>query len=289
MTGSSGGASVLKTSAAPELGGIERRTRWTRLALALGAVVLLLVAIWFARGANVRPTSYFATGRGGIVVLDLSTSVDRVKYQRIQRVLQTLSATGTRVGLVVFSDTAYEALPPGTRGEELRPLIRFFPTVRPPRTREEAEELARDFGITTPWSGTFRGGTRISSGLREARLMIARDRIADPSVLLVSDLDDSTSDTTALTQELIRFEQEGIDLRVVPLFPNPEDRQLVGRISGPETFVLNRELLRNTEVEERQTLVGDFPYALVLAVAALLALLALNERVCTRLAWRSAA
>ena len=278
--------SALTTSAASELQGVARRTRWVRWALAACAILALAVAMSFARGADVRPTSYFASGNGGIVVLDLSTSVERTKYQRIQRVLRSLAMTGSRVGLVVFSDSAYEALPPGTRGEELTPLLRFFPVGREPRSREEAERNAQQsFGIATPWSGTFRGGTRISTGLREARQMVERDRIADPSVLLVSDLDNSGIDAPVLTQELITYERTGIDLRIVPLFPNAEDRQLFGRIVGPDEFVLNKELIRNSEIEERQTLVGDFPLAFVLVAALFLALLALNERLHTRISW----
>jgi hypothetical protein len=281
-----GATSGLTTSAASELESVAQRTRWVRWALAAAAVLALALAMSFARGADVRPTSYFASGEGGIVVLDLSTSVERSKYRRVQRVLRSLAMTGSRVGLVVFSDSAYEALPPGTRGEELTPLLRFFPVPREPRSREEAERTAQQtFGITTPWSGTFRGGTRISTGLREARQMVNRDRIANPSVLLVSDLDDAGIDRPALTQELIRYERSGIDLRIVPLFPNPEDRALFGQVVGPEKFVLNKELLRNSEVEERQTLVGDFPLAFVLVAAFLLGLLALNERLCTRVSW----
>ena len=280
------GTSALTTSAASELEGVARRTRWVRWALAACAILALAVAMSVARGADVRPTSYFASGNGGIVVLDLSTSVESTKHRRIQRVLRSLAMTGSRVGLVVFSDSAYEALPPGTRGEELTPLLRFFPAGREPRSREEAQRNAlRSFGIATPWSGTFRGGTRISTGLREARQMVERDGIADPSVLLVSDLDNSGIDAPVLTQELIRYERTGIDLRIVPLFPNAEDRQLFGRIIGPESFVLNKELLRNSEIEERQTLVGDFPLAFVLVAALFLALLALNERLCTRMSW----
>ena len=281
-----GRASALTTSVASELDDVARRTRWGRWALAAGAVLALAIALSFARGADVRPTSYFANANGGIVVLDLSTSVERTKYRRIQRVLRSLAMTGSRVGLVVFSDSAYEALPPGTRGEELLPLLRFFPVPREPRSREEAERSAlRTFGITTPWAGTFRGGTRISTGLREARVMVERDRLADPSVLLLSDLDDAGLDRPALTQELIRYERNGLDLRIVPLFPNPEDRALFGQIMGPEAFILNNELLRNSEVDERQTLVGDFPLAFVLVAALLLALLALNERLHTRVNW----
>jgi len=116
----------LPTSAADELRGEHRRTRWLRLALAAAAVGLLLGAFGLARDLHALPTSYFASGSGGIVVLDLSTSVDAQKSQRVMRVLQSLSETEGRIGLVVFSDSAYEMLPPDTRSEELRPLLRFF-------------------------------------------------------------------------------------------------------------------------------------------------------------------
>jgi hypothetical protein len=279
---------ALSTSAADELAPVARRTRRLRLALAAAAVALLALALVLARGAEARSTSYFATGGGGIVVFDLSTSVDPYKYQRVQRTLRSLSGAGTRVGLVVFSDSAYEALPPGTRGEELKPLLRFFQPPRIPATREEAEQQApRAFGIQSPWSGTFRGGTRISTGLREARLMVDRDAIADPTVLLVSDLDDSTFDTHALTQELIKYRAEGIELRIVGLFPQPDDRELFERLAGEAAFVQRAELLRNTQLEERQTLVGEFPVQFAVVAALLLALLAINEHACRRLAWRT--
>ena len=279
----------LPTTAARELAPAARRTRRVRLLLAAAAIALLALALALARSANARPTSYFATGGGGIVVLDLSTSVDRLKYERIQRVLRSLADTGTHVGLIVFSDTAYEMLPPGTRGTELRPLLRFFvPLGRAEREREQ-RTVRRTFGIQTPWSSTFRGGTRISTGLREARFVIRRDRISEPSVLLVSDLDDSGLDRHRLTQELIRYGQEGIKLRVVPLFPVPEDVALFTQMLGRQALLARPEVVANSAVRERQTLVGSFPVAFVCAGAALLALLALNERVCGRLTWRRAA
>jgi hypothetical protein len=278
----------LRTSAAPELRPAVRRTRAMRLALALAGLALLAVCVQLARGLNARPSSYFATGGGGIVVLDVSTSIDRFKDQRIQRVLRSLAETGSRLGLVVFSDTAYEMLPPGTRGEELRPLLSFFQSPPRPRTREEARELARRFReLDSPWTGSFRGGTRISLGLREARGVIDREGIAKPSVLLLSDLDNSGFDTSPLTDEIARYERQGIELRVVPLFPSREDRQLFRELLGENAFLQRNELLRNTKVEERQTLVGDFPAMLFVGSLALLALLAANERLCGRVSWRS--
>lgn len=283
----------LPTSAADELYGEHRRTVWLRLALAVAASGLLLAVLGVARGLHALPTSYFATGSGGIVVLDLSTSVDAQKSQRVLRVLQTLAATEGRVGLVVFSDSAYEMLPPGTRSEELRPLLAFFDQEagaagfagsrggdgrsRTPAPREQADE--------SPWSLAFRGGTRISTGLAEARRVIERDGDRSLSVLLLSDLDDSGFDTSALTEELTAYERDGIPLRVIPLFPAPEDRRLFTSIAGKGVLVDRPELLRNTTVEERLTLVGASPWLLVAAVAAFLGLLALNERYCARLTW----
>ncbi len=290
--------SGLPTSAADELRGEHRRTRWLRIALAAAALGLLLGAFGLARNLHALPTSYFATGSGGIVVLDLSTSVDAQKSQRVMRVLQSLAETEGRIGLVVFSDSAYEMLPPDTRSEELRPMLRFFdqgaagfggprgfggrgggnPSPNPARPREES-----------PWSLAFRGGTRISTGLAEARQVIAREGDRSLSVLLLSDLDDSGFDTAALTEELTTYERDGIRLRVIPLFPAQEDRKMFTAIAGKGVLVDRPELLRNTTVRERLTLVGSSPWALVCVGAVLLGLLALNERWCARLTWGNAA
>jgi hypothetical protein len=285
-------APAIATSAADELAPVARRTRRLRIALALAALGLLGVALFLAQGAEARSTSYFATGGEGIVVFDLSTSVDPIKYQRVYRVLTTLATPASRFGLVVFSDSAYEMLPPGTRGEEVRPLLRFFRPPRtppPPTSRQQArQQPLPSLGIQSPWSGTFRGGTRISTGLREARLIIERDRIENPTVLLMSDLDDSAFDTQALTQELIRYQAEGLRLRIVGLFPQSDDRVIFAGTLGEDVFVERTELLQNSELEERQTLIGDFPVAFSVAGAVLLLLLAVNEHACRRLTWRTA-
>ena len=286
--------SGLPTSAVRELEQTARHTLVRHIGLALVAVALLGAVLTLATRLDARPTSYFASGGGGVVVLDLSTSVEPGKYRRIQRVLRSLSRTSTRIGLIAFSDVAYEMLPPGTRGDELRPMLQFFeppPTPAPQRRgfrgRSRGNQALPTFGRASPWTGTFRGGTRISTGLGEARRVIDRDGI-DPEVLLISDLDNSALDTELLTQELIRYQAAGIKLRVVPLFAFREDRDLFEQLVGEEGFVQNAELLGNTAVEERQTLVGSFPVALVVAAGFLLALLAVNERVCGRVAWRRA-
>ena len=100
--------------------------------------------------------------------------------------------------------------------------------------------------------------------------------------MLVSDLDDSPFDIEALTQEMIRYEAGGIDLRVVPLFPGGEDRSCSSSLAGP------RRSCRTTSCcATRRSRSGARSSALpVLLVArggrCCLLLLALNERVCAR-------
>lgn len=283
----------LPTSATAELGGAYRRTRLLRFALAFAALALLGTSFALARSLESLPTTYFATGSGGVVVLDLSTSVDVQKAQRAQRVLRSLVETDGRIGLVVFSDSAYEMLPPDTRSAELEPLLPFFSSgpqisrdnVRRTRGGRVVPNTPSARPRESPWSLTFRGGTRISTGLVEARRIVEREGDRNLSVLLISDLDNSGFDTSDLTEELGRYEQAGIDLRVIPLFPGPEDRELFVQLVGKESLVARPEILRNTDVQERQTVIGAFPWALAALGAALLLLLAANERFCGRLTW----
>lgn len=288
--GSSMRRTGLPTSATRELADVHRRTRRTRLAVAAAALTLLAGCLVIARSLDVLPTTYFAESTGGILVLDLSTSVDAVKAQRAERVLRTFAQTEGRVGLVVFSDSAYEMFPPDTRSEELRPLLRFFegPQRRAaPRFggRRGDREIDPPRELETPWSLSFRGGTRISTGLAEARHVIEREGDRSLSVLLLSDLDNSGFDASYLTEELVTYRRTGIDLRVIPLFPGAEDRDFFEQTAGRNALIRDVELIRNTRVHQRQTLVGAFPWLLAGLAAALLALLALNERWFGRLSW----
>ena len=267
-------------SDAPALAPEARRTALLRTGLAAAVVLAAILCLLFARRLDSQPSSYFAGGTSGVVVVDFSTSIDPGKYRRIDRVLRTLVRTSQPVGLVAYSDSAYEVVPPGTRGDVLRPVLRFFEPGSP-----TGRQLRNRFA-DSPWTGTFRGGTKISAGLRVAREALAREHVAHGSVLLVSDLDDSAFDTAALTQEAVRYREVGIRLRLIPLFPSREDRELFTRLLGPSAFVGNRELLRNSRLEGRSTLVGRFPWALVAVAAGLLALLAVNERALGSLGWR---
>jgi hypothetical protein len=277
---------------APALAGVARRTVLIRLGLAVALLAAAGLAYVAAGDLRARPSSYFASGATGVIVIDFSTSIDPGKYRRIARVLRTVAQTSQPVGLVVYSDSAYEAIPPGTRGDVLGPLLRFYeaPDRRlPPRVRGGFGAPRTPQLPQSPWQRTFSGGTRISTGLRVAREMLAREGVRGGSVMLVSDLDDSPFDTARLGDEAIRYRRAGIDLRLVTLSPSREDRDLFMRLMGPRAFVDHRELLANSALEERRTLVGSFPVLLVLVAAALLLLLAANERVNARLRWRRAA
>jgi uncharacterized protein with von Willebrand factor type A (vWA) domain len=139
----------------------------------------------------------------------------------------------------------------------------------------------------TPWSGAFLGGTQIANGLRAARLEFQREHVEHGSVLLISDLDDSSTDIPALTQELTTYRREGLRLRIAPLFPSPENLAFFASLAGADSVLGSRELLDNSKVAERQSVVGSFPKWLFFGGALVLLLVALNERLTRRLEWEA--
>jgi hypothetical protein len=245
--------------------------------LAIGLVAILVSLLVSALRLHTRPTSYFARGGGGLVVADFSKSIDPRAYQRMSQILRTLADSNQRIGLIVFSDDAYEMLPPGTPGDEVRPMLRFF--------QGNALTLA---GLQTPWSSAFLGGTQIGRGLEMARHVLERDHMKKSTVLLVSDLDDSSTDVPLLTSEVGEYRREGIRLRVAPLFPTPENMSFFTGLVGPAAVLGNKELLDNSRVAESQGVVGSFPFWLFLGGAVLLLGLAANERLTRRLEWEPA-
>jgi von Willebrand factor type A domain len=250
---------------------LARRTHRIRLALG-GVLVALFAACSFAAfQLTTRPTSYFASGGKGIVLLDLSLSVDPRANARLATLLKSLADSDQRLGLVAFEEDAYELLPPGTRGDEIRPMLRFFGGPAP------------SFANETPWSRAFLGGTNIGRGLRTARQ--AAERAGARSVLLVSDLEDSASDIPLLTDELSLYKREALRLRVIPLFPAAKDLALFRSLAGPGAIVGTKALRANAAVAEQRSVVAAFPTWLFLVGGALLAALAVNELVGRRLEW----
>jgi hypothetical protein len=262
---------------APRVWSASRRTAILRVLLAvvlLGLVVSLVVS---SLRLKTRPTSYFAEGGGGLAVIDFSKSIDPRSFRRMSTILRTLADSDQRLGLVAFSDDAYMMLPPGTRGDEVRPMLRFF-------SGKQFTSLA---SISTPWSSAFLGGTQIANGLKAARLEFEREHVQHGSVLLISDLDDSSTDIPLLTQELTTYRREGLRLRIAPLFPSPENLAFFTSLAGPSSVLGSHELLDNSKVAERQSVVGSFPKWLFFGGALVLLGVGLNERLTRRLEWET--
>ena len=272
--------SVIPLADAPVLWTRSRRTRRLRLVLAATMLVLAGLAVAGSFSLHVRPTSYFASG-GGLVVADFSRSIDPRAYRRMARVLRALADADQPIGLIAFSDDAYEMLPAGTRGDEVRPILRFF----------EGAGTGNAYDLTTqttPWSNAFYGGTRIGNALGLARADLARTGTRGGTVLLVSDLADAPSDIPIVEDELSRYRKAGIHLRVVPLFPQARDLALFTTLAGAGAVVSGNEIVENSKVTERRSLVGSFPVWLAVAAGLLLVALAANEHLCRRLHWGSA-
>ena len=268
----------------PDLGALRgpaRRTLAVRTVLGVALVAVLASAVLSAKRLDVRQGGFLPVGSSGVVVLDLSTSVSETAGRRIHRVLGEIVRADEPAGLVLFSDTAYEAVPPGSRGVELRPFLRYYA----PR----ATERGRSFGPrplrsrVTPWVEAFRGGTRISAGLRLARSILERDGLDEGSVLLVSDLKFSPFDLSDLTGTLIDYRVDRIPLRIVPLFASSSDRKVFSRLLGEDALVSWDELRFAGGATANTSLAGVVPRDLVLIGLLLLALLAVNELACARL------
>jgi hypothetical protein len=257
-----------------------RRTTVVRLLLGLALAVTSGLAVWSAAGLGTHTLSFLPRGSSTMVVLDQSRSVYLAGYRRVDALLRRLVDADAAVGLVIFSDGAYELLPPGVHGRELRPLLRFYS--RDPRAAGAVDPVSG--AAINPWTDTISGGTRISSGLQLARQALERDHVRRGVILLVSDLETAAEDRPEMVQELQRIEAApGIDLRIVPLFPVPTDEDFFDRIVGHDAFVDPARLAPGTRAATRERIAGSSPEAFVVAAGVLLLLLALNELACGRL------
>ena len=199
-----------------------RRTTLVRLGLAGALVVLGAVAIWRAASLNPRPVAFLPASSTSVVVIDQSKSVYISSYRRIAQLLRKLVVADVPVGLVAFSDTAYEMLPPGARGSELKPLLRFY-TPGHGGTNVNPETLY----AANPWQDVFSGGTKISAGLDLADAILHRDHIHNGIILLASDLGTAGEDEPDLARSLIHIEHEpGLRVRPNVLLRAADERRL---------------------------------------------------------------
>jgi len=246
----------------------ERRTLAFRLVLA-AALLGALAAAYLGAHRTGKHAGLLPSGRSPIVAIDMSWSVSYDNYDEIERALQDLAGSGRHIGLVLFSDVAYEALPPGTRASELRPYLRFF----------------RKRGTQNPWQEAFAGGTRIWSALDLAHRMLMRDRVSNGAVVLISDLADAPNDRALLAQTLSSYVSDRIPVKIVALDPTPEDEQLFARAlahGGGSVETLGPPGRPTAQRKARPAL----PTALVASALALALLLGVNELALGRLSWR---
>jgi len=215
--------SAIPVPGAGALAGNARRTALVRRALAAAVCVLVVLAALAARHpATTQPTS-LPVRSGDMVVLDLSASISSDTFSRIGETLRKLVSTGGRYGLVVFSNVAYEALPPGTQASALRPLIRYF-TVPP---------NASGALPTNPWTLSFSRGTRISAGLDLAHRILVENHLTRARVVLISDLADDPADVQRLNEvATTEYGRGRTPLRVVALNAAPADAAFFERIAG---------------------------------------------------------
>jgi hypothetical protein len=243
------------------------RARILQLVFAGIAVALLLAAISSARDLDASPPGLIPNDSTGVVVVDLSLSIEDEDYRAVRTAFTRLIEDDASIGLVVFSDVPYELLPPGTPASELRPMLRLLvpPKLGPP---------------VNPWSITFRAGTHVSSALRMARDMLRRDGIEKGSILLVSDLETAPDDVPSLSRIVDEIRRSPIELRAYALAPSSDARLIFGGLLQTGAFTLAPG--SSEEAEPVETAI-PVPRSLLLLGALLFAALAAYERFASRL------
>lgn len=254
------------------LRGARARALVLRLALVAAAVGFAAAAAISARGLDPRAPGLLPTRSTGVVVLDLSLSIVERDYPRVAGVVRRLIAADAPVGLVAFSDAPYELLPPGTPARELRPLLRVLTTAAGGRTPQN------------PWADAFRSGTVISSALELAAQMLEREHVTNGSILLVSDLETAPEDVPKMVRVLRDLRARGFEVRVVPLSPLGESRQLFASLLGADAFSEPEPTAAASPRRPAADARADLPSGLLVLGALVFLALAAHERFGARLA-----
>jgi hypothetical protein len=247
-------------------------TRIVLAALAAGAAGAAVGALFASRSPHSQTLVVLPSHANVVVVLDLSASISSDNISRIGATLRVLSQSGDRVGLVVFSDDAYEALPPGTPAADLAPFVRYFTLAQP-----------NEPGLypLNPWGNTFTGGTDISAAMGMA-INIAIAQRPPAAVMLVSDLDDDPNNVRALTAVGAVAQHYKVQIRIVGLNPSPANVAYFRGVFGRSAPIVEAPSPAQATRQEQT----PFPWALVVLAAAAAAALALREGWAPRLGWR---
>jgi hypothetical protein len=245
----------------------SRRTTCLRAFLAASLALLLVLAVLVSRQYDVRHAPLVASGSSGVVVLDLSASVFEGGFEATVR---KLVETDERAGLVVFSDAAYELLPPGSSGREFQSLLRFF------------RSTSTGFLPPNPWD-RFRAGTRISEGLKVAREALLREG-GPGKIVLLSDLEVLPDEVQRLVHVFADLRADGFDVEIIPLAPREEQRRLMELFLGADAF-LPQPVSGEEAVKARGegSLTTGLPWLFLLVGLVLVGVLATNERMLARL------
>lgn len=256
-----------------------QRTTLVRVGLALALAMTLAGAALLARSAGSGRAAVLPVGaKSGVLVIDVSASVAGPPFERVGTVVRGLVAANQAMGLVMFSDVAYELLPPNSPPTALQQFVRFF-------APKSVAKGAPVFG-QSPWS-QFSGGTRISTGLVTGQETLRRAR-AHGSLVLMSDLNDSENDRDPLIAEAQLLRQEHVPVRIVPINASPQNVQIFTHLFGANAFVGPRAFKRASK-QRVQPIVASSPWALLTVGLVLVGLLAANERLNSRLVPESVA
>jgi hypothetical protein len=205
------------------------------------------------------------------VALDMSASISGPIYARVAATPKGIVPAHQGIGLVMFSDTAYELLPPNSPPTALSQFIPFFV----PTTYSHGNPIF----APSPWD-QFSGGTRISAGLVAAQQALRAAGVTHGAILIVSDLDDG--DQPALVTEALALKRAHIPVRIVPLFADPTNKRFFATLFGNNAFVAP-SAFRHTAKPHQEPIAASVPWGLLALGLLLVLFLAGNERLNGRL------
>jgi hypothetical protein len=271
---------TLKRQGATTLGDLPglrlpaERTTVVRCGLLLALVAALASAVLLARNAG---SGHAAVLPGGIstgeIVIDMSASDVGQSFERISTVMDGLAAANQAMGLIMFSDTSYELLPPNSPSSALLQFDRFF-------TPQTITHGAPIYG-QNPWN-RFSGGTRIASGLKAGADALQRAHVTHGSLLLLSDLNDSSGDLSNLAAESLALKRAHIPVRIVPLYATTDNVRIFASLFGYNAFV-SPTAFKTKSTRHVQPIAVSWPWALLALGVLLVALLTANEHFNSRL------
>ncbi|HEX5175072.1 MAG TPA: vWA domain-containing protein [Gaiellaceae bacterium] len=264
----------------PRLSQPAWRTTFVRAGLAVALAATLAGAVLLARSAGSGRAAVLPVGaKTGVIVSDMSASVAGPTFERVATVVRGLVAANQAMGLVMFSDVAYELLPPNTPPSALQQFVRFFV----PEKVTKGQPL---FG-QSPWS-QFSGGTRISTGLIAGEQALRRAGEPHGALVLMSDLNDAQDDREPLVSEALALRKAHVPIRIVPLNASPQNVALFSQLFGSGVFV-SVHAFRHQGKHRVLPVAAGSPWALLTVGLLFIGLLAANERLNARLVPESAA